>query len=77
MLTFSLNNSNLHNLTVIGLNIRYTRLIDKKFHTYEGNYDSYEELVVSLSILTNMHDSVFILTCELQKSIRSNNEDLC
>lgn len=75
-ITLSLNSSNLHNITIVGHNLRYTRYIDRKFVTYEGNYDSYEELVVGLSILSNMADSVFILTCNLKTSIRSNSEDL-
>ena len=76
-IALSLNSSNLHNITIVGHNLRYTRYIDRKFVTYEGNYNSYEELVVGLSILSNMADSVFILTCSLQSSIRLNDEDLC
>ena len=69
MLTFSLNSTNVHNITIIDTNLRYTRFIDRKFYTYEGNYDSNDGLVVGLSILANMPDSVFILTCNLQKNI--------
>ena len=76
MLTFSLNSTNLHNLAIVDTNLRYTRFIDRKFHTYEGNYDNNDELVVGLSILSNMPDSVFILTCNLQKNIRSNDAEL-
>ena len=72
MLTFSLNSSNLHNLTIVDTNIRITRFIDRKFYTYEGNYDSNDEMVVGLSIVANMPDSVFILTCSLQKNIISS-----
>lgn len=72
MLTMSLNSANMHNLTIIDTNLRYTRFIDRKFHTYEGNYNNNEELVVGLSILSNMADSVFILTCNLQKNIRAS-----
>ena len=72
MLTFSLNSSNLHNLTIVDTNIRITRFINRKFYTYEGNYASNDELVVGLSILSNIADSVFMLTCNLQKSIRTN-----
>ena len=72
MLTFSLNSTNVHNITIIDTNLRYTRFIDRKFHTYEGNYNNNEELIVGLSILSNMADSVFILTCNLQKSIRAS-----
>ena len=72
MLTMSLNNTNLHNITIIDTNLRYTRFIDRKFHTYEGNYNSNDELVVGLSILANMADTVFILTCNLQKNIRAS-----
>ena len=74
IVSLSLNSSNLHNITIVGHNLRYTRYIDRKFVTYEGNYDSYEELVVGLSIVSNMEDSVFILTCNLQASIRLNDE---
>ena len=79
MLTLSLNSSNLHNLTIVDTNIRITRFIDRKFYTYEGNYNNNDELVVGLSILSNMSDSVFILTCNLQKNIRnseSSNENV-
>ena len=72
MLTFSLNSTNVHNITIIDTNLRYTRFIDRKFHTYEGNYNNNEELIVGLSILSNMADSIFILTCNLQKSIRAS-----
>ena len=79
MLTLSLNSTNVHNLTIIDTNLRYTRFIDRKFHTYEGNYNSNDEMIVGLSILSNMADSVFMLTCKLQKSIRnseSSNENV-
>lgn len=76
MLTFSLNSSNLHNLTIVDTNIRITRYLDRKFYTYEGNYDNNDELVVGLSIVSNMPDSVFILTCNLQKNIRRNDAEL-
>lgn len=76
IVSLSLNSSNLHNITIVGHNLRYTRYIDRKFVTYEGNYDSYEELVIGLSIISNMADSVFILTCNLQKSIRLNDETI-
>ena len=72
MLTFSLNSTNVHNITIIDTNLRYTRFIDRKFHTYEGNYNNNEELIVGLSILSNMADSIFILTCNLQKNIRAS-----
>ena len=72
MTTFSLNSTNVHNITIIDTNLRYTRFIDRKFYTYEGNYDNNDELVVGLSILSNMPDSVFILTCNLQKTIRAS-----
>lgn len=72
MLTMSLNSTNMHNITIIDTNLRYTRFIDRKFHTYEGNYNDNDELVVGLSILSNMADSVFILTCNLQKNIRAS-----
>lgn len=79
MLTFSLNSTNVHNITIIDTNLRYTRCIDRKFHTYEGNYDNIDEMVVGLSIIANMPDSVFILTCNLQKNVRAselNNESI-
>lgn len=73
MITFSLNSSNLHNLTIVDTNIRITRYIDRKFYTYEGTYDSNDEMIVGLSIVSNMQDSVFILTCNLQKNIRNSD----
>ena len=75
MLTFSLNSSNLHNLTIVDTNIRITRFIDRKFYSYEGNYNNNDELVIGLSILSNMADSVFILTCTLQKNIRNSESN--
>ena len=72
MLTFSLNSANVHNITIIDTNLRYTRYIDRKFHTYEGNYNSNDEMVVWLSILSNMADSVFILTYKKKKNIRAS-----
>lgn len=75
MVTFSLNSTNVHNITIIDTNLRYTRFIDRKFHTYEGNYNSNDELVIGLSILSNMSDSVFILTCNLQKNIRNSERN--
>lgn len=72
MLTFSLNSTNVHNITIIDTNLRYTRFIDRKFYTYEGNYDSNDEMIVGLSIIANMPDSAFILTCNLQKNIRAS-----
>ena len=75
MLTFSLNSTNVHNITIIDTNLRYTRFIDRKFHTYEGNYNNNDELVVGLSILSNMSDSVFILTCNLQKNIKNSERN--
>lgn len=75
MLTFNLNSSNVHNITIVGTNLRYTRCINRKFYTYEGNYDVNDEMIVGLSILSNMPDNVFILTCNLQKNIRINEAD--
>ena len=75
MLTFSLNSSNLHNLTIVDTNIRITRFIYRKFYSYEGNYNNNDELVIGLSILSNMADSVFILTCTLQKNIRNSESN--
>ena len=75
MLTFSLNSTNVHNITIIDTNLRYTRFIDRKFYTYEGNYNNNDELVVGLSILSNMSDTVFILTCNLQKNIRNSERN--
>lgn len=75
MVTMSLNSTNVHNITIIDTNLRYTRFIDRKFHTYEGNYNNNDELVVGLSILSNMADSVFILTCNLQKNIRNSERN--
>ena len=75
MITFNLNSSNVHNITIVGTNLRYTRCINRKFYTYEGNYDSNDEMIVGLSILSIMSDNIFILTCNLQKNIRISEAD--
>lgn len=73
--SISLNSSNVHNITIIGTNLRYTRCIDRKFHTFESNYDSYEELVCGLQVTSCLTNEIFILTCDLNNKVRQNAND--
>ena len=72
--SISLNSSNLHNITIIGTNLRYTRCIDRKFHTFEYNYDSYESLVFGMQITSALSNDIFILTCDLNNKVRQNED---
>lgn len=72
--SISLNSTNLHNITIVGTNLRYTRCIDRKFHTFEANYDSYEALVFGLQITSALSNDIFILTCDLNKKVRQNED---
>lgn len=73
--SISLNSSNVHNITIVGTNLRYTRCIDRKFHTFEYNYDSYEELIFGLQITSGLTNEIFILTCDLNNKVRLNEDD--
>jgi len=70
--SISLNSSNVHNITIIGTNLRYTRQIDRKFHTFESNYEDYEGLLLGLQVVSNLTNDIFILTCNLNKKVRQN-----
>lgn len=72
--SISLNSSNVHNITIVGTNLRYTRCIDRKFYTFESNYDSYEELVFGLQITSALTNEIFILTCDLNNKVRQNED---
>lgn len=72
--SISLNSTNLHNITIIGTNLRYTRCIDRKFHTFEANYDSYEALVFGIQITSALSNEIFILTCNLNNKVRQNED---
>lgn len=72
--SISLNNANLHNITIVGANLRYTRCIDRKFHTFEYNYESYEELIFGIQITSGLSNDIFILTCDLNNKVRQNED---
>ena len=72
--SISLNSTNLYNITIIGTNLRYTRCIDRKFHTFEYNYDSYEELIFGLQVTSALSNDIFILTCDLNNKVRQNED---
>ena len=65
----TLNSSNVHNITIIGLAIRYTRQIDRKFYTVELHCESSDEVLSKLSTLSSMEDKNFKLVQLLSKSI--------
>ena len=65
----TLNSSNVHNITIIGLAIRYTRQIDRKFYTVELHCESSDEVLSKLSALSSLDDKNFKLAQLLSKSI--------
>ena len=65
----TLNSSNVHNITIIGLAIRYTKQIDRKFYTVELHCESSDEVLSKLSTLSSMEDKNFKLVQLLSKSI--------
>lgn len=65
----TLNSSNVHNITIIDLAIRYTRQIDRKFYTLELHCESSDEVLSKLSTLSSMEDKNFKLVQLLSKSI--------
>lgn len=73
MLNLSLNSSNLHNLTILDLNFRYTRCINRKFYSFEGNYNDTDELLNALAIVSAMDSHTFMLACSLNNKVKSNN----
>ena len=66
----TLNSSNVHNITIIGLSIRYTRQIDRKFYTVELHCESSDEVLSKLSTLSSMDDKNFKLVQLLSNSIK-------
>lgn len=76
MINLSLNSKNLHNITIILTNLRYTRFIDRKFYTFEDNYDDCYMLLEGLNGLANLSDELFILACSIQGNLRDSSDDL-
>lgn len=66
----TLNSSNVHNITIIGLSIRYTRQIDRKFYTVELHCESSDEVLSKLSTLSSMDDKNFKLVQLLSNSLK-------
>lgn len=65
----TLNSSNVHNITIIGLAIRYTKQIDRKFYTIELHCVDSDEVLSKLSVLSSLDDKNFKLVQLLSKSI--------
>lgn len=65
----TLNSSNLHNVTIIGLALRYTRQIDRKFYTIEIHSDSNDEVIKHLSALSSLDNNSYMLACKLHKDL--------
>ena len=70
----TLNSSNVHNITIIGLSIRYTRQIDRKFYTVELHCESSDEVLSKLSTLSSMEDKNFKLVQLLSNSIKDASD---
>lgn len=70
----TLNSSNVHNITIIGLSIRYTRQIDRKFYTVELHCESSDEVLSKLSTLSSMEDKNFKLVQLLSNSIKDTSD---
>lgn len=70
----TLNSSNVHNITIIGLSIRYTRQIDRKFYTVELHCESSDEVLSKLSTLSYMSDKNFKLVQLLSNSIKDASD---
>lgn len=66
----TLNSSNVHNITIIGLAIRYTRQIDRKFYTVELHCESSVEVLSKLSALSSLNDKNFKLVQLLSNSLK-------
>ena len=69
----TLNSSNVHNITIIDLSIRYTRQIDRKFYTIELHCVDSDEVLSKLSVLSSLEDKNFKLAQLLSKSITETN----
>lgn len=70
----TLNSSNVHNITIIGLAIRYTRKIDRKFYTVELHCESSVEVLSKLSTLSTMDDKNFKLVQLLSNSLKDASD---
>lgn len=70
----TLNTSNVHNITIIGLSIRYTRQIDRKFYTVELHCESSDEVLSKLSTLSSMDDKNFKLVQLLSNSLKDASD---
>lgn len=66
----------MHNITIILTNLRYTRFIDRKFYTFEANYDDCSMLLEGLNSLANLSDELFILACSIRGNLRDSSDDL-
>lgn len=70
----TLNSSNVHNITIIGLSIRYTRQIDRKFYTVELHCESSDEVLSKLSTLSSRDDKNFKLVQLLSNSLKDASD---
>ena len=70
----TLNSSNVHNITIIGLAIRYTRQIDRKFYTIELHCVDSVEVLSKLSVLSSLDDKNFKLAQLLSNSLKDASD---
>ena len=70
----TLNSSNVHNITIIGLAIRYTRQIDRKFYTIELHCVDSDEVLSKLSVLSSLDDKNFKLAQLLSNSLKDASD---
>ena len=70
----TLNSSTMYNITIIGLSIRYTRQIDRKFYTVELHCESSVEVLSKLSTLSSMSDKNFKLVQLLSNSLKDASD---
>lgn len=70
----TLNGSTMYNITIIGLAIRYTRQIDRKFYTVELHCESSDEVLSKLSALSSMDDKNFKLVQLLSNSLKDASD---
>ena len=70
----TLNSSTMYNITIIGLSIRYTRQIDRKFYTVELHCESSVEVLSKLSTLSSMEDKNFKLVQLLSNNLKDASD---
>ena len=70
----TLNSSNVHNITIIGLAIRYTKQIDRKFYTIELHCVDSDEVLSKLSALSSLDDKNFKLAQLLSNSLKDASD---